>query len=358
MLLALLYSLVRFLLDLLVQRQKAEANLRIEVLALRHQLRVLERQLHRPHFQPGDRLLLAALSRVLPRPTWSSFLVTPETLLRWHRELVRHKWVLYARRPRRGRPGQSAERRELILQLARENPRWGYRRIQGELLKLGCRCSHGTVRNILRRHDLLPAPRRSQRSWREFVRQHADQILAVDFFTVETVWLQRLYVLFFLEIGSRCIHLAGCTASPTGGWVVQQARQLTWKLQDGELQARFLIRDRDAKFTTGFDDVFRSEGIEVIPLPYRAPVANSFAERFVGTARRELLDHLLIFGQRHLEHVLGEFIEHYHEQRPHQGLEQRVPRPREPMGAIAEGGPVLRRDRLGGLLHEYFREAA
>jgi putative transposase len=167
-----------------------------------------------------------------------------------------------------------------------------------------------------------------------------------------------MYVLSFLEIGSRCIHLAGCTASPTGGWVVQQARELTWKLQDCELQARFLIRDRDAKFTTGFDDVFRSEGIEVIPLPYRAPVANSFAERFVGTARRELLDHLLIFGQSHLEHVLREFIEHYHEQRPHQGLEQRVPRPREPMGAIVEGGPVLRRNRLGGLLHEYFHEAA
>jgi putative transposase len=358
MLLALLYGIVRFLLELLIQRQRAEANLQIEVLALRHQLRVLERQVRRPRFQPGDRLLLAALSKILPRPAWSSFLVSPETLLHWHRELVRRKWALYARRPRRGRPGQSAECQELILRLARENTRWGYRRIQGELLKLGCRCSHSTVRNILRRHDLLPAPRRSQRSWREFVRQHADQILAVDFFTVETVWLQRLYVLFFLEIGSRCVHLAGCTAAPSGAWVVQQARQLAWKLQDGEIQARFLIRDRDTKFTTGFDEVFRSEGMEVIPLPYRVPVANSFAERFVGTARRELLDHLLIFGQRHLEHVLREFIEHYHEERPHQGIEQRVPRPREPVGVIVEGGPVLRRDRLGGVLHEYFHQAA
>jgi len=170
-------------------------------------------------------------------------------------------------------------RSELILRLARENPRWGYRRIQGELLKLGCRCSHGTVRNILRRHDLLPAPRRSQRTWREFVRQHADQILAVDFFTVETAWLQRLYVLLFLEIGSRCVHLAGCTAAPTGAWVVQQARQLAWKLQDGQLQARFLIRDRDAKFTTGFDEVFRSEGVEVIPLPCHGTLSLSEPQR-------------------------------------------------------------------------------
>jgi putative transposase len=358
MILGLFYSIVRSLLDLLVLCRKTEAALQIEVLALRHQLRVIERQVHRPRFQPADRVLLSALSRMLPRPAWRSFLVGPETLLRWHRELVHWKWALYARRPPRGRPGQSPQRQELIVRLARENPRWGYRRIQGELLKLGCRCSHGTVRNVLRQHGLLPAPRRSQRSWREFVRQHADQILAVDFFTVETVWLQRLHVLFFLDIGSRCIHLAGCTAAPTGAWVVQQARQLCWKLQDGELQARFLLRDHDAKFTTGFDEVFGSEGVEVIPLPYRAPVANSFAERFVGTARRELLDHLLIFGQRHLEHVLREFIEHYHEERPHQGLQQRVPRPREAREVGAAAGPVLRHDRLGGVLHEYFRQAA
>src|SRR5262249_14736904 len=173
---------------------------------------------------------------------------------------VRWRWALYAQRPARGRPGQSPERQELIVRLARENPRWGYRRIQGELLKLGCRCSHGTVRNVLRHHGLVPAPRRGQRSWREFVRQHTEQILAVDFFTVETVWLQRLHVLFFLEIGSRCVHLAGCTASPTGAWVVQQARQLAWLLQDGKLQARFLLRDRDSKFTPGLDEGLQEPG--------------------------------------------------------------------------------------------------
>ena len=234
MILGLVYSIVRSLLDLLVLCRKTEAALQIEVLALRHQLRVLERQVHRPRFQPADRLLLSALSRLLLRSAWRSFLVSPETLLRWHRELVRWKWALYARRLPRGRPSQSPERQDLIVRLARENPGWGYRRIQGELLKLGCRCSHGTVRNVLRHHGLLPAPRRGQRSWREFVRQHADQILAVDFFTVETVWLQRLHVLFFLEIGSRCVHLVGCTTSPTGAWVVQQARQLAWLLQNGQ----------------------------------------------------------------------------------------------------------------------------
>jgi putative transposase len=154
-------------------------------------------------FRPADRLVLSAQSRFLPRPAWQSFLVSPETLLRWHRELVRWKWALYARRPRRGRRGQSAQRQELIMRLAQENPAWGYRRIQGELLKLGYHCSHGTVRNVLRRYGLLPAPRRSQRSWREFVRQHADQMLAVDFFTVETVWLQRLHVLFLAFITTR-----------------------------------------------------------------------------------------------------------------------------------------------------------
>ncbi len=212
------------------------------------------------------------------------------------------------------------------------------------------------MRKVLRRHGLYPAPRRSQHSWCEFVRQHADQILATDFFTVDTVWLTRLYVLFFIEVGSRRVHLAGCTYHPTGAWVVQQARNLVWKLQDGELSARFLLRDRDSKFSAAFDEVFRSEGIEVVRLPYRSPRANAFSERWVGTARREALDHLLIFGRRHLGRVLIEFIGHYHAARPHQGLGQR--RPCEPADEVrVRTGPVERRDRLGGLLHEYRRAA-
>ena len=353
---ALLYSLVCFLLDALLTRRQSELRLRAEVLALRQQLRVLERQVRRPRWQPADRLLLTALSRALPRPAWSALLVSPETLLRWHRELICGKRAAYACRSPHHDRARPSELHQLILRLARENPRWGYRRVEGELLKLGHRCSHLTVRRVLRRHGLPPAPRRSQRSWREFVRQHADQILATDFFVVDTVWMTRMYVLFFIEVGSRRVHLAGCTYKPTGAWVVQQARNLVWKLQDGELPAKFLLRDRDAKFSGAFDEVFRSEGVEVIRLLYRSPRANSIAERWVGTARREVLDHLLIFGRHHLARVLDEFIEHYHEARPHQGLGQR--RPCEP-AEVNPGtyGRVERRDRLGGLLHEYRRAA-
>ncbi len=357
MVFALMYALARFLLEILLVRHQSEARLRAEVLALRHQLRVLERRVGRVRWRPADRLLLAALSRTLPRPGWRALLPSPETLLRWHRELVRRKWAAFTKRPRRERH-RRGELHELILRLACENPRWGYRRIQGELLKLGYRCSHVTIRNVLRRHRVPPAPRRSPHSWRQFIRQHASQLLAVDFFVVETVWLTSLYVLFFLEIGSRRVHLAGCTARPTAAWVAQQARNLAWKLQEGELRAKFLLRDRDAKFATAFDEVFRSEGVEIIRLPYRAPRANAFAERWVGTVRREVLDHLLVLGQRQLEAILREFVLHYHEARPHQGLGQR--RPGEltatpPVGSSS--GPIIRRDRLGGLLHEYSRAA-
>ncbi len=181
------------------------------------------------------------------------------------------------------------------------------------------------VAKILRSRRIPPAPRRSRTTWRQFVRQHAAQMLATDFFTVETAWLQRLHVLFFMELASCKVHLAGITASPTGEWVAQQARNFVWKLQGGALKANLLLRDRDNKFTAGFDQVFRAEGVEVVKLPYRTPRANSIAERFVGTCRRELLDHLLIFSARHLEVVIKEFLVHYHQARPHQGLDQRCP---------------------------------
>ena len=354
---AALYVLCRLLLAALVDLRRPDATLRMELLILRHQLHVLERQVAKPHWRRADRLLLTSLSRRVPRSAWSSFLVGPDTLLRWHRDLVRHKWGLFSRRPRRGRPRLLPDHCHLILRLARENPRWGYRRIQGELLKLGLRCSHETIRAVLRRHDLPPAPQRGRSTWRQFLRQHAQQILATDFFTVETVWLKTLYVLFFIEIGSRRVHFAGCTAHPTGNWVVQQARHLAWRIQDGELRPRFLLRDRDTKFTTGFDEVLRTEGVQIIKTPFRAPRANSFAERWVGTVRREALDHLLIFGRRHLTHVMTEFVGHYNEARPHQSLRQRAPCHLKPT-LVPVDGRVIRRDRLGGLLHEYCRAAA
>jgi transposase InsO family protein len=226
-------------------------------------------------------------------------------------------------------------------------------RIQGELLKLGWRCSHLTVARLLRRHRLPPAPRRSQRSWRQFVRQHADHLLAADFFVVDTVWLTQLHVLFFIEVGSRRVHLAACTYHPTGAWVAQQARHLAWKIQEGGLSVQFLLRDRDSKFTATFDEVFRSEGVRLLRTAYRSPRANSFAERWIGTVRRECLDHLLILGRRHLEHVLAEFKEHYHRARPHQGLKQRPPCPSPELIIVTDATRLERRDRLGGLVHEY-----
>ena len=231
-----------------------------------------------------------------------------------------------------------------------------YRRIQGELLKLGLRCSHESVRAVLRRHGLPPAPKRGRSTWRQFLRRQAQQILATDFFTVETVWLQTLYVLFFIEIGNRRVHFAGCTAHPTGAWVAQQARHLAWHIQDGELRPRFLVRDRDTKFTAAFDDVLQTDGVQIIETPFRAPRANSFAERWVGTIRREALDHILIFGRRHLTHVMTEFVEHYNEVRPHQSLRQQAPNHTESR-LVPAAGRVVCHDRLGGLLHEYSRAA-
>ena len=358
MLLGLVYSLLRLLLELLLVRSRSEAGLRAEVLLLRHQLRVLRRQSRRPRWQPGDRLLLAALSRQLPRPAWASFLVSPETIVRWHRELVRRRWAAFGRRPRRqpGRPPLPSECQQLILRLARENPGWGYRRIQGELRKLGQEVSATSIRGILRRHRMPPAPRRVGLSWRRFLRTQAGAVLACDFFTVDTVWLKQLYVLFFIELASRRVFLAGCTAGPTAAWVTQQARNLSWELVQSNLRPTLLIHDRDSKFVAGFDEVFRSEGVRVVTTPYRAPRANAVCERWIGSARREALDWLLITGERHLRHVLREYVEHYNLARPHRSLGLRAPLSREESGESI--GEVVCRSRLGGLLNEYSRRAA
>ena len=220
MLLGLTYHLVRFVLDLVLVRTRSDAQLCAEGLALRHQLRVMECKIGKPAWRPGDRILLAGLRRLLPRSVLPSLLPRPETLLRWHRDLVRRKWAAFRQRPPSPRPTRDLERRECVLKLARENPRWGYRRIQGEALKLGFRISDMGVAEILNSQRIPPAPRRSQTTWRQFVRQHAAQMLATDFFTVETAWLQRLHVLFFIEIASRKIHLGEQrrTASSCRGW--------------------------------------------------------------------------------------------------------------------------------------------
>jgi len=325
----------------------------LEIVVLRHELAILRRRSRRPAMAWTDRLCLAAASRFLSRAQWRAFIVTPATLLRWHRRLVAKRWT-FTRRA--GRQPIRRDIRTLVLRLARENPRWGYQRIVGELKGLGLVVSATTVRTWLRSAGLGPAGRRGGMTWREFVRTHRRSLLAVDFFTVETIWLQRLYVLFFIELGSRRVHLAGCTPAPTAEWVTQQARQLTWSLSGRSEPFRYVIRDRDQKFTDAFDEVFRSGGCEIIRTPFRAPQANGVAERFVRTVRSECLDWLLILNEQHLQHVLADFVTHYDGHRPHRALGLKPPDPtRDSVAPAAEQDEIRveRRDRLGGLVHEY-----
>ncbi len=243
---------------------------------------------------------------------------------------------------------------ELILRLAAENPTWGYKRIHGELVALAMPLSASSVWNVLHRHGIEPAPRRASVSWREFLRQQAAAIVECDFFTVETLRLRRLYVLFFIELSRRRVYLAGITANPDGAWVVQQARNLTMTLAEQKQRHRILIRDRDSKFTAAFDEVFRSEGLKVIKAPIAAPRAKAHAERWVGSARRECLDRILIVSHRQLETVLREYVAYYNTHRPHRSLDQQPPLFKtSPVPPPDQEWRIRRRDRLGGLLHEY-----
>jgi len=246
------------------------------------------------------------------------------------------------------------EVRELVVRLARENPGWGYRRIQGELLGLGVKLAASTVWTILKKSGIEPAPRRLGTSWAEFLGQQAANILECDFLTVDTLFLRRFYVLFFVELATRRVHLAGITTNPNGRWVTQQARNLLMQLDDEDVRPRFLVRDRDSKFTRDFDEVFRLEGIRVIKAPVRAPKARAHAERWVGSVRRECLDRLLILGRRHLEHVLVAYVRHFNEHRPHRALGQRPPlSDQQPLADVIDLDRLRRRDLLGGLIHEY-----
>ena len=342
-----LYRLVRRVVEFLRIHHMDTVAKDTEILVLR-QLAVLRRQVGRPRFTWSDRAIVAGLARLVPRERWAAFLVAHETILRWHRALVRRYWTYPHRHP--GRPPLTDETVGLILRLARENPRWGYLRIVGVLKKIGVTVSKGSVANVLRRHRLPPAPRRTGLTWVEFLRAQAKGIVATDFFTVDTVFLRRYYVLFVIEVERRVVHLLGVTANPNGPWVTQVARNFAAELEEAGRHLRFLIRDRDTKFTASFDDVLASIGIEAIKTLVRSPRANAFVERWVRTARRDCLDHLLVVSRRHLESILGDYIEHYNQARPHRGLklEQPVPRP-----TTTVGGNIIRRDSLGVVVHEY-----
>ncbi len=344
------YRLVRLVIDLLVLRGRTDRSKDVEILVLRHQLGVLQRQIARPRFDADDRAFLSAMSRVIGRDLWSMFIVKPDTILRWHRRLVANHWT-YPHRP--GRPSTAVEIRRTILRLARENPTWGYRRIHGELAQLGITIAASTVWAILKQAGIDPAPDRNSASWTTFLRSQAAGIVACDFFTVDTVLLRRYYVLFFIELDRRRVHLVGITTNPTGAWTAQAARNFTMRYDP---TIRFLVRDGAGQFLGAFDEVFRSDGTTIIRTPPYTPVANAYAERWVGTVRRELLDLTLIWNHRQLEQLLREYVEHYNTHRPHRTLGQRAPDTRDVV-EYRPGRPIRRHPTCNGLINQY-RQAA
>jgi putative transposase len=361
---AALAQLLSLLIDIVTTAWRADREKDLEILLLRRQLAILVRAQSRQHrLTRWEKLGLAVLAAKLnrlpkdarTRLRESLLLFKPETVLGWHRALVRRKWTFGHRRAA-GRPRISAELEDLIVRLAQENPRWGYSRLQGELRKLGRLVARSTISAVLRRHGISPAPTRGRGgSWRTLLRHYRRQVLACDFVQVETLFLRAVYVLFFIEVRTRKVHLAGCTAHPTATWVTQQARNVAWAIQDGSLHACILLHDRDGKFPAGFDAVFRSEGLEVAQTAPRRPQENGVAERWIRSARQECLDRLLILGERHLLRVLTEYITFYNERRPHQGLDHQCP---IPLPCDIGDGPIHCRDVLGGIIHDYHREAA
>jgi len=344
------YRLVRLVIDLLVLRGRRDRSKDVEILVLRHQLAVLQRHISRPRFEPDDRAILTALSRVIGRNRWAIFMVKPDTLLGWHRRLVANHWT-YPHRP--GRPSTIVETRRLVLRLARENPTWGYRRIHGELTRLGITIAASTIWTVLKNAGIDPAPDRNSASWTTFLRTQAAGIMACDFFTVDTVMFRRYYALFFIELQTRRVHLAGITRNPNGAWTTQAARNLMMR---SERTVRFLIRDGAGQFVGSFDEVFRSEGATIIRTPPYTPVANAYAERWVGTVRRELCDRTLIWNRRQLAQILDDYVEHYNTHRPHRSLGQRAPNETHVV-EYRPGQPIRRHTTCNGLINEY-RQAA
>ena len=324
--------------------------------------RVLKDQLEgqRLRFTDEQRIRLAVKAKVLGRRVLDELetLVTPDTLLAWHRKLIAKKWSYARNGP--GRPRVAQEITDLVLRMARENTSWGYDRIQGALANVGHIVAPNTVKNILKRHGIEPAPEREKRtSWRTFLKAHWDVMAATDFFTVE-VWTARglltYYVLFIMHLSKRSVHIAGVTTAPNGAYMKQMARNLT-DVSDGFLlNSRYLIMDRDTKYTEDFRDYLDQEGVKPVRCPVRAANCNAFAERFVRSIRDECLDRMILFGETSLRRALRAYVIHYHSERNHQGVGNRLLEPLATVSSINE--PIQRRERLGGLLNFYYREAA
>ena len=349
------------LISLIQIGRRSESEKDLEIMVLRYQLGIAERKMQKPvRANRAERMTLAVLAGKLKKQTGrpaSQFrhiirLVQPETVFRWHRDLVRRKWT-QENQGKRGRPRLADQMEHLIVRLAMENLRWGYYKIEGELTKLGFNVSLTTVRNVLGRNGILPAPvRYGSIGWKTMMNHYKEQLLSCDFFVVESLLLKTYYVLFFLEIGTRRVHLAGVTAHPDGQWVAQQARQYLWAIEEREETFRCLIHDNDRKLTKAFHGVFQSKQISVIHTPLEAPNANPFAERWVRSVREELLDHVLILNQAHLRRILQIYINYYNSRRPHQSLAQQSP---IPYPGTKNTGTVNRRQLLGGILNDYYR---
>jgi len=356
-LLKIVYLLTCRVLSLAVLVFRGDLAKDAEMLVLRHENAVLRRHVGRVRYEPADRTWFAALARLVPRTRWAEvFPVTPATLLAWHRRLAARKYDTSKRR-KPGRPPTSPGIARLVVRLARENPLWGHRRIHGELAKLGVTVAPSTVWEILHAAGIDPAPRRSGPGWRQFLHAQAAGIVAVDFLHVDTVLVRRLYVLVFIEHGTRRMHIGGVTASPTGEWTVQQARNLALGRGERFEGIKFLIRDRGSNFTASFDAVFQAAGTRILRTAVQTPRMNAICERLVGTLRRELLDRVLILGEAHLRTVLAEYQAHYNTARPHQGIAQRVPDSEccAPFVTATESGVerIRRKPVLNGLINEY-----
>ncbi len=340
----------------LMLSQRQETSKTAEILILRHQLAVLQRQQpRRPALDWADRALLATLLALIPkvRRHGLRLLVTPDTIVRWHRDIVRRRWAARSMRGKTGRPATRRNTRALVLRLARDNPDWGYRRIHGELAGLGVKIAASTVWEILKKAGIDPAPRRTGPTWPQFLRSQAEAILACDFFTADLLDGIQAYVLAVIEHATRRIPILGVTLHPTGEWTTQQVRNLMMDLGEQAHRVKFMIHDRGSNFTAAFDTVLADAGIRTVLCNIRTPRMNAIAERWIGGCRRELLDRTLVWNQAHLRRILHQYEAHHNQHRPHRSLNSAAPLKPLPEPVDLDQHRVRRHARVSGIINEY-----